>query len=273
MMRNGPPGWPLMVVVWLILAFLVLPCLLVIPMSFSDTAFLEFPPRGLSLRWYRDYLASPDWMAATAMSLKLALSTTALATLIGVPAAYGLALLPKRWALSLRGLFLVPMTVPVILIAVALYIAFSQVALTFTFTGLLIAHTLVALPFVVIAAGNGFASFDFAQERVARTLGASWPVAVATVTLPQVLPAILSGMLFAFIASFDEAVISLFLSSGSTTTLTKRMFETIRDEMTPTVAAVSSLLILFSLLALLLNEIAQARLARARQARAAPQES
>lgn len=253
-----------MALVWAIAAFLVLPCLLVIPMSFSGTEFLEFPPREVSLRWYETYLTSPEWMGATWMSLRLALATMLLATALGVPAAYGLARLSPCLSRPAGAVFMVPMTVPVILIAVVLYIAFSAVGLTYTFGGLLLAHTIMALPFVVIATGNGFATYDFDQERVARTLGAPWHLAVRTVTLPQILPSVLSGMLFAFIASFDEAVISLFLSAGGTTTLTKRIFESIRDELNPTVAAVSSLLILLSLLLLTLNEIAQARAARGR---------
>lgn len=229
--------------VTLIALFLVVPCLLVIPMSFSAGEYLEFPPHELSLRWYEAFLGSADWRRALVVSLKAAVLTTIFATILGTAAAWGIQRTTGIFAKGLRGFFMLPMLVPLILIAIGLFFVYGRVGLNGTLTGLVLAHTMLALPFVVIAVGNGLASFDISQHKVARSLGANELTAFVTVTLPQIKISVISGAVFAFITSFDEVVIGLFIASGTNETLARRMFANIRDQIDPTVAAISSLLV------------------------------
>lgn len=239
---RGQRLW-LYLLVGAIALFLVVPCLLVVPMSFSGGSYLEFPPRSLSLRWYRAFLGSPEWQQATLVSLKSAGLTTVFATVLGTAAAWGIHQRTNLFAHGLRGLFMLPMLVPLILIAIGLFFLYSRLGLNGTLAGLVLAHTMLALPFVVIAVGNGLASYDMSQHKVAQSLGANGLVAFFTVTLPQIRISVLSGAVFAFITSFDEVVVGLFIASGSNETLARRMFSNIRDQVDPTVAAISSLLV------------------------------
>jgi putative spermidine/putrescine transport system permease protein len=240
-----------------IVIYLALPALIVIPMSFSDSSFLEFPPRQLSLRWYRAFAESPEWRAAAWMSLKVAGLTVLLATPLGTAAAYALRLSHTRWTPFLAGILSLPMLVPHILIAIGLFFLFSRIGLTNTLPGLALGHTVIALPFVVVVVLAALQDFDLTQERAARVLGASRPVAFFRVVLPQIRFPVFAGALFAFIASFDEAILSLLLTTGHNSTLTRRMFLSLRDAIDPTIAAISTILILMAVLlavvALVLN--------------------
>lgn len=242
----------LYVVVGLVLIFLVVPCLLVVPMSFSASEYMEFPPRELSLRWYRAFLQSPEWLGALWTSIKVAVPVTLLATTLGTAAAWGLhRRLGPIFVIS-RAVYMLPMLVPLILIAVGVFSIYSRIGLNGTLLGLILAHTMLALPFVLIAVGNGLSSFDMAQHQASRSLGAGELAAFFTVTLPQIRISVLSGALFAFVTSFDEVVIALYVSSGENETLTRRMFSNIRDQVDPTVAAVSSLLVCVVILGMVL---------------------
>lgn len=245
----------LYVLVGLVFFFLVVPCLIVIPMSFSGSKYLEFPPRSWSLQWYEAYLGSPEWRAATFVSLRAALLTTLFATTFGTVAAYGIARVHSAVSSLARGIFMLPMLVPLILLAIGCFFVYARIGLNGTTTGLVLAHTMLALPFVVIAILSGLASYDMNQERVAQSLGASRPWAFLTVTLPQIRLSVLSGALFAFVTSFDEVVIALFITGGQNATLTRLMFANIRDQIDPTVAAISSLLIGLSILLLVGSQI------------------
>lgn len=241
----------LYLLVALVMGFLVIPCLIIIPLSFSDSQYLEFPPRGWSLRWYQAFFSSDEWLRSAVVSLKVASTTTLLATILGTLASYGLYKRVGSLNAIVRGMLMLPMMVPLIFVAIGAFFVYARLSLNNTLTGLVLAHTTLAIPFVVIAVGNGLAGFDTNQERAARSLGASPLRAFMTVTLPQIRIAVLSGMLFAFVTSFDEVVVSLFISSGATSTLTKRMFANIRDQVDPTVAAISSLLVTLSIVVLI----------------------
>lgn len=234
--------------VWcgLVALFLVLPVLVVIPMSFSDAVYLEFPPRRWSLRNYRAFFGSVEWRDATWVSLRAAVLTTAAATVLGTAAAYGLAVTRWRWSRALQLLLVAPQMVPAILVAIGLFYVYARLELVNTMLGLVLAHTLLALPFVVVTVTAGLASFDMTQEMVARSLGASRVRAVLTVTLPQIRYSVISAALFAFITSLDEVVVALFISGGENATLTRRMFSALRDQIDPTIAAISTLLIVIS---------------------------
>lgn len=246
---HGDRLW-LYIVVGIILAFLIIPCLIVIPMSFSESQYLEFPPRAWSLRWYEAFFSSPEWRQSTIVSFKVAGATTVLATILGTLASYGLFKSTSIFSSIIRSFLILPMMVPLIFVAIGVFFVFARMGLNNTLTGLILAHSTLAIPFVMIAVTNGLKGFDIQQERAARSLGASPVWAFFTVTMPQIRISIFSGMLFAFITSFDEVIVSIFVSSGANSTLTKRMFANIRDQVDPTVAAISSMLVVASIVIL-----------------------
>lgn len=226
-----------------ILIYLVVPCLIIVPMSFSDSRFLKFPPEAWSLRWYESFLTSAEWRAAIWVSLRAAVFTTIIATPIGVAAAYGLARSDVFGTRLCVMALLSPLIVPVIIVAIGLFYLYARLNLVNTMTGIVLAHVVLAIPFVVVTTSSALAQFDLNLEKAARNLGATEAQAFLTITLPQIRPAVMSGALFAFITSLDEVVISSFISGGENTTLTKKMFSGLRDQVDPTIAAVSSLLI------------------------------
>jgi len=236
----------------LVLVYLILPVVIVIPMSFSDSQLLTFPPQGFSLRWYRSFFESVEWMDATKISIQVGLLTVLLATPIGTAAAYGLSTLQSRWTMPLRGLILAPMIVPIIIVAIGIFYLYARVGLVATIPGLVLAHTMLAIPFVTIIVAAGLERFDCDLERAALSLGAGRVRAFFTVTLPQIRRSILSAALIAFITSLDEVVIAIFISLGERSTLTRRMFASLRDQIDPTIAAISTLLIAVSIVVVLL---------------------
>jgi len=226
-----------------VMVFLVVPTLLVIPMSFSASQYLEFPPREWSLRWYKSYFASAAWMQATATSLQAGVLTALVATPLGTLAAYGLHASRTRWAALITGLLLAPIVVPVILIGIGVFYAFVKLQLVNTLTGLVLAHSMLAVPVVMMVVSSALKTFDMNQERVARSLGASRPRAFLLITLPQIRFSVATGAVLAFLTSFDEIVVSLFISGGDHSTLTRNMFNALRDQVDPTIAAISTLII------------------------------
>ncbi|WP_373487833.1 ABC transporter permease [Blastomonas sp.] len=249
----------LYVVCFLVLFFLIAPTLLVIPMSFSDSRYLQFPPETWSLRWYRAYFESPEWIRATSVSFQVAVLTMILATVTGTLASYGLHATKARLSRYLTVLLTLPMVIPIILLAVGLFLTFAPVGLNSTILGLVLAHTILAIPLVMITVTAGLQNFDINQEMVARSMGASRPWAFLTVTLPQIRNSVLSGALLAFIISLDEVVIALLIAGGDKATLTRRMFLALRDEIDPTIAAISTLLVALSVLMLTLSQLLQSR--------------
>lgn len=230
-----------------VLLFLVLPIFIVVPMSFSASRFLAFPPPAWSLRWYLEYFGSAEWMLATAVSLQTATAVCLLATPIGVAAAYAIHTSKTRLSALVYPMLMMPLMIPHIIVAVGVFFLFARVGLNNTLTGLILAHSMLAIPFVLITTLSGLQGFDMNQERAAQSLGVNRLAAFLKVTAPQIKGSIVAGALFAFISSFDEVVVSLFLSGGPTSTLPKRMFVALRDEVDPTIAAISSLLIFASL--------------------------
>jgi putative spermidine/putrescine transport system permease protein len=246
----------------LILGFLILPTLIVIPMSFSASDALQFPPRGFSFRWYQAYFSTPQWLDATLVSLKVSFLTMLLATPIGTAAAYGLHFGRFRFALAIHGSLVAALMVPVILIAIGVFFLYAKLDLVNTTLGLVLADTLLGVPFVLIIVTAGLKSFDVNQEMVARSLGAGRLRAFLGVTLPQIWGSVLAGALFAFIAAFDEVVIATMISGGEGATLTNRMFSSLRDEVDPTIAAISSLLIAITTLPPLIGHLLSTRRAK-----------
>ena len=238
----------------LVMAFLVIPTLIVIPMSFSGSQYLEFPPRQWSLRWYANYFGSASWMAATATSFKAAVLTTIVATPIGTMAAYGLHVAQFRFTRFVVATLLTPIIVPVILVGIGIFYVYAKLKLVNTLTGLVLAHSMLAVPLVVMVVMSALRSFDANQEKVARSLGASRLRAFLLVTLPQIRFAVVSGAALAFLTSFDEIIVALFVSGGENSTLTRNMFNSLRDQVDPTIAAISTLMIVVTTLGLLLAQ-------------------
>jgi len=266
---NGAQGFAALVLhrrrLWLyglaslIVLFLVLPVFIVIPMSFSDSRMLDFPPRGWSLRWYERFFTATEWYGSLLLSLKLALGTVMLATPLGVAAAYGIHHGASRATWRVQLLLMLPLMVPHVILAICIFYAYAQLRWLGSFTGLLVAHAMLALPFVMVTVLAGLRGFDMNQERVARSLGCTRLRAFLSVTLPQIRTSVFSGALFAFVTSLDEVIVSLFVSGGDNTTVTKIMFGSLRDEIDPTVSTVSTLLVLCSFAMVLLAMLSSYR--------------
>jgi len=238
--RSHKRGWvvALRIYTGLVFVFLMLPLLIVFPISFSSSAYLRFPPPSFSFRWYEAYLNDPSWIDATIRSLKIAASTTVLATILGSLLAFCI-VRGRFWGREvINQISALPIIVPTIVYSIAVYALFSQLKLIGMWQGIVLAHTVHAIPFVTIIVAAGLRSFDTAQEQAAMGLGASRWTAVRRITLPQIRPSLVSAAFLAFISSFDELVIAMFLG-GSNMTLPKKMFDNILLEIDPTIAAVS----------------------------------
>lgn len=246
---HGGRLWLYLVAV-LIMIFLVAPSLIVIPMSFSESQYLEFPPREWSIRWYEHYFGSDEWMAATWTSLKVATLTMLLATPLGTMAAYGLYVSNFRFAHLIFVTLITPMMVPIVLIGIGVFYVYAQLKLVNTILGIVMAHTIIAIPLVLIVIGAALKSYDMNQELVARSLGASRLRAFLVITLPQIRFAVISSALLAFITSFDEVIIAMFVSGGDNSTLTRSMFNALRDQIDPTIASISTIMLIVSVVLL-----------------------
>ncbi|MGR3984976.1 MAG: ABC transporter permease [Gammaproteobacteria bacterium] len=238
-----------------VIIFLIIPTLIVIPMSFSASQYLEFPPSNWSTRWYDNYFNSNEWMTATWVSLRVALLTTLVVTPLATMAAYGLAVCGIKGARYLFLLLITPMMVPVILIAIGVFFAYTHLRLNNTLPGLVLAHSALALPMSLIVIAAGLRSYDMNQERVARSLGASRLTAFLLITLPQIRFSVVTGALLAFIVSFDEVIVALFISGRNMSTITRSMFLALRDQIDPTIAAISTVMIVITTAALLIARV------------------
>jgi putative spermidine/putrescine transport system permease protein len=240
------------------LVFLVAPLAVVIPISFSAAKYLTFPPPGWSLQWYERYFGSREWMSATGRSFEVAVLTTLAATAVGTAAALALRR-PFRGRSLIRLIVLAPLVVPVIIMAIAIYGLYAQLKMVGTLHGLVLAHTVLALPFVVVIVSATLQGLDETLELAAQNLGANRWQTFRLVTLPLIRPGVVSAALLAFITSFDEVVVAIFVSGTGAATLPKQMWDGIRTEIDPTVAAVSTLLIGVTTLALGLLAVVRRR--------------
>lgn len=242
------------VYVVIVLAFLVLPLIVVIALSFSPSRFFVFPPSGVSLRWYADLVTAPKWRDAAFNSLIIGLGASFVATFIGLLAAWGLSETKSRWAAAATGWLVLPMGVPIVVVAVASFITYSQYGLASTRLGLILAHAALGLPFVTIAVTATLRGFNRNLVRAAESLGASPFAAFRTVTIPVVMPGILTGAIFAFAVSFDEVIVALFQATPQLHTLPVEIFSGTRESITPTVTAAATVLMAISILLLILVE-------------------
>jgi len=233
-----------------VLAFLVVPVVAVIPMSFSSSTVFELIPASPGLTQYRRFFASPDWMAALGRSVQVALGATVVATVLGTLAALGLVRIRSRWRTALEALLISSRIVPSIVFAVAAYFVFSQIGLVGTIAGLVVAHSVLAFPFVVVLVSSALDGFDRSLEEASRNLGAGPVRTFFRVTFPQIRLAVFGGALFAFNVSFDEVVVTLFISGVRSKTLPVKVWDAILYEITPILPAISTLIIAISVLLL-----------------------
>ena len=231
----------------LVSAVLLLPILFVVALSFDGSRWLAFPPPTWTVRWYSQVLADPEWLAAAGHSLAIATMVMIAAVLLGVPAAFAIVRGHRTGRAAIRGFLMMPMVMPVIVIGVALYAVFLRLHLTGGYLGFVLAHLVLALPFTILSAANALAGFDRAIERAAVICGASPVVAVLRVTLPSIAPGIMAGALFAFLTSWDEVVVSIFMANADLQTLPVRVWAALRLDLSPAVAAVATLLLAVSL--------------------------
>jgi putative spermidine/putrescine transport system permease protein len=228
-----------------VLLFLCLPIAVVVPMSFSSASSLAFPPPGLSLRWYQSFFGDPRWLRAAGNSGLIALASSIGALVLGSIAAYGLVRGSFRGRALLEGNFVAPLILPPVITAVALYIFFARIGLLGTIAGLIVAHTILTVPYVVLLMSVAIRQFDVRIEQVAYSLGASWFRMFKSVLLPNLLPSVLAAWIFAFIISFDEVIVTIFLA-GAYDTIPKRMFNELILQVNPTITAIATLLIALS---------------------------
>lgn len=237
---------------WFALAFLILPLLVVIPVSLTDTSYIGLPKEGLSLQHYEKYFTSARWLGATGASVAVGLAVALLATALGTAFSIGCWFLGDRWSLTARWVLITPILVPPVVQSLGFYRFWVQLGLIDTWTGVILAHTLLALPYVSISVFAALANLDPKLPQAARSLGAGVWRTVWEVVVPAARPGMITGFVFAFIVSFDEIVGVLFITVRRVTTLPKMIWEGIQDNIDPAIAAVATFLVLLTLLATLI---------------------
>jgi putative spermidine/putrescine transport system permease protein len=239
--------------------FLLAPNLVVLPMSLGNEYAYEFPPKSYSLVLYQKLFADSQWLSAAWLSLRVAVLATVGALVLGVPAAYGLVrgAFPGRRAILL--FLMSPILVPVVVIALGLYLHFARLQIAGSMLGMILAHTLYVLPFVLITAVAGMRHIDRNLETVASMMGAGRLTVFFRVTLPLLRPALVAGALFALLMSFDEVVIAFFLVDATAFTLPVKMYSSIQHDVSPVLAAVSSILTILSIVVCLAAALVRRR--------------
>lgn len=238
----------------LTLLYLILPVLAIVPLSFSSSTFLVYPIPGWSLRWYENLIGSDEWRMAAKNSFIVAPSATVVATILGTLAATGLSKADFRGKGLIMAILISPMIVPVVVVGVGMYLFFAPLGLANTYIGLILAHASLGVPFVVTTVAATLQGFNYNLVRASLSLGANPVNTFFRITLPIIAPGVISGALFAFATSFDEVVVTLFLAGAEQTTLPRQMFTGIRENISPTIAALATILIIFSTCLLLALE-------------------
>jgi len=250
--RLGWWRWVLVGITGLTVVYLLMPILFIAALSFGSSQWLIFPPPAWTTRWYGELFADPRWLESAWVSFVIACVVAVLSVVIGLAVAYGLVRGTFRGREALKAFFLTPMILPVVILAVALYALFLRVGLNGTTTGFVIAHLVVALPFAVLTITSALEGFDKAIEDAAILCGASPLEAVVRVTLPGIAHGLFSAAVFSFLASWDEVVLAIFMASPTLQTLPVKIWATLRQDLTPVIAAASTLLIGLTILLMLL---------------------
>lgn len=256
---------------WLVLFFLILPILVIVPLSFNSEPFFSFTegmlrldPGAWSLRWYREMLNNPNWMLAIRNSFFIGICATAIATVLGTMAAVGMTSRHMPFKGLITALMLSPMIVPLIIMAAGMFFFYTRYNIAGTYIGLIMAHAALGIPFVMISVTATLSGFDTALYQAGLSMGATPLRAFRDITVPLIRPGVISGALFAFVTSFDEVVIVIFLAGPGQRTIPRQMFSGLRESINPTILAVATLLILVSVLFLISLELLRRRSDRLR---------
>ncbi|MGY1846314.1 MULTISPECIES: ABC transporter permease [unclassified Blastococcus] len=255
--------WGLRLLVLLVLSFLVIPILVVVAVSFNSVNYLSFPLEGVSLHAYDRFFSDRSWVAATLLSARIALLAALIATVVGTMAAWALARSTSRIKPMVYGLLYSPVIVPIIVLAMAYYFFFVDLRAIGVWPMVAVAYAVMGVPFVLVAVSSALQHFDKELENAARTLGAGPIRTLRYVTLPRLASAIAAGAVFAFVVAFDEAVIILFVSGSGAITLPRKLWDSVRYDLDPTLAVAGTVLIVVCvglfLLAELLNALREKR--------------
>jgi putative spermidine/putrescine transport system permease protein len=253
-------------VAWLTLAFLMLPILIIIPLSFNAEPYftftegmLAFEADAYSLEWYREIWNDEKWILAIKNSFYIGFFATILATVLGTCAAIGLSNPSMPFQRIIMAILLSPMIVPLIITAAGMFFFYSQMNIAGTYIGVIVAHAALGTPFVIITVNAALAGFDYSLVRASMSLGAPPLMTFLKVVVPLIRPGVISGALFAFITSFDEVVVVLFLAGPEQRTIPRQMFSGLREQINPTILAVATLLIVISVLMLITIEYLRRR--------------
>lgn len=251
-------GWwkyVLLTITVLTAAFLLLPILFIAALSFGSSQWLIFPPPGWTLRWYAELFSDPQWLESAWTSFRIATIVTVLSVLLGLVTSFGLVRGKFLFRDALKALFLTPMILPVVVFAVALYAFFLRIGLGGTLVGFVLSHLVLALPFSILSISSALEGFDKSIEDAAVLCGASPLEAKIRVTLPAISHGLFSAAVFSFLTSWDEVVVAIFMASPSLQTLPVKVWTTLRQDLTPVVAAASTLLILLTIVFMALAAI------------------
>jgi putative spermidine/putrescine transport system permease protein len=240
---------------WAALLFLVLPALIALPVSLTPKRYLSMPSDALSLRHYANLFGSAEWLSSIWQSTVIAIGAAAIATVLGTLCAVGLWRISSRASEVLRGFLLMPLIIPPIISAMAFYRAWVKLGMLDSYAGVILAHAILAAPMVLLTVSASLANFDPRLEQASRNLGASLGTTLKRVILPSIRPGILAGAVFAFILSWDEIVVALFIAKFRIFTLPRRMWDGIRENTDPTVAAAAVVLITVTIVALALSAL------------------
>ena len=232
----------------LVVFFLIAPLVVILPLAFTSSAFLTYPIPSFSLRWFEELVVNSVWSRAILNSLIVAGATTALATVLGTLAALGLRSQNLKMKSQIRTLFLLPMVVPAVVLGVGMQALFVRFGINSTYLSVIVAHTVIAMPFVVISVSGALSGIDHRVERAAESLGAPPAKVFRLVTLPLAMPGVLSGAALAFATSLDEVVLTLFVAGPNQRTLARQMFSTLRENISPAIAAAAFIIIIGTML-------------------------
>ncbi|MCY4607711.1 MAG: ABC transporter permease [bacterium] len=252
------------VICCLIFAFLIIPIIVIMPLSFNSEPYFTYPMPGFSLRWYGDFFSSPQWLLGLQNSIIVGVFATLVATVLGTLAALGLNRAEYAGKSTILAVLISPIIVPIVITAAGMFYFYAKVGLTGTLAGLVFAHATIGVPFVVITVSATLAGFDYNLIRAGASLGGDPLRVFFKITLPLILPGVVAGALFAFITSWDELVIAIFLASTEEHTLPRRMWSGIRELLSPTIMAVATMLILTSIGLMIVMELLRRRSERLR---------
>jgi putative spermidine/putrescine transport system permease protein len=265
-MTSSRRSYVIAALAWLVLLYLALPILVVFPVSLTDSRVLELPKHSLSLMHWISLFSDPVWLHGFEQSFFIAMSAAAIATIVGTLSAIGCWRLSSRSSGAMRTLMLIPIIIPAIIYAIALYRYYSDLRMLGTFSGVIVAHSVLALPYVVIAVSASLANFDRRLDQAARSLGANAPQVIGRVIVPNILPGILSGAVLAFVLSWDELVVVLFIASRTVYTLPRLIWDGINESLDPKIAVVATAMIGVTVLLFLAQQAVQRYGARSRYA-------